>query len=319
MPLDPRAKRFLDMIAAGSGSEPSDVEAERAAFRLLMQNAGTEPAAVGTRDILVPGGAGLLPARLYDPSNQGIRPGLVFFHGGGLVAGDLDTHDGICSQLAAAADCRVVSVGYRLAPEHPFPAAVEDAVTATAALSQMAATMGIDGRRLAVGGDSVGAILAVVACQEATRRRGPGIRAQLLICPILDARRDSESHRLFAEGHFLRGDTFDRQMEAYGGAALDRDDPRISPGRTGDVSGMPPAIIHTAEFDPVRDDGAAYAERLSEAGVPVRYTCHPGMIHLFYGLGRVIPQGRAALQTIGASLAASLAPDPDALEWPGLA
>jgi acetyl esterase/lipase len=309
MPLDPRAKRFLDMIAAaGAKSAPTPVEQRRDAFRMLIRHAGTPSVPVSKRDVVVPGADGILPARIYGPAGREteILPGLVFFHGGGFVVGDLDTHDGICSVLASEAGCRIVSVDYRLAPEYPFPAAVEDAWAAACALAETAATLGIDPRRLAVGGESAGANLAAVTCQKAMFRGGPAFAAQVLICPVLDAAAEGGSREDFAEGYFLDRTTFARDLIAYGPATLDLDDPRVSPLRAPDLSGLPPAIIHTAGHDFVRDDGATYACRLAEAGIPVRYTCHPGMIHFFYGLGAVIPYGQVGLKAIGSELAAAL-------------
>ena len=311
MTLDPRAKRFLDLIAAsGSGGPPVVIQQRRHAFRLLMQHAGTPRIGAPGREITIRGAEETLLARLYSPNDEPIEhllPGLVFFHGGGLVAGDLDTHDGICSVLASSARCRVVSVAYRLAPEHPFPAAVDDALASTEALLQTAVDHGIDPLRVAIGGDSVGANLAAVTCQEAAIRGGLPLVAQLLICPVLDATGQSESQRTFANGYFLDALTIAHDMALYGGSAgLDVHDPRVSPLRAVTVSGLPPAIIHTAEYDPVRDDGTAYARRLSDAGVRVWATCHLGMIHLFYGFGRAIPKGIAALETMGRELRAVL-------------
>ncbi len=292
--------------ASGARSAPVGIADQRQAFAALMRNAGL-PLCGEATDLTLPGPAGPLPTRIYHPADRaGPRPGLVFFHGGGLVAGDLDTHDGICSRLAEAAGCRVVSVAYRLAPEHPFPAAVEDAWASAAAVFDRAAALGLDPERLAVGGDSVGANLAASACQHLVQT-GRQPRAQLLICPVLDGRRTGQSHRLFAEGYFVDAATLDRELAAYRGAAsLDLDDPRVSPLMAPDLSGLPMAVIETAEYDIVRDDGTAYADRLRQAGVPVHATCHPGMIHLFYGFGRVIPYGAEALTAMGRRLAGAL-------------
>ncbi|MER2263708.1 alpha/beta hydrolase [Methylobacterium oxalidis] len=301
MTLDPHACRFLEMIAIGGVSEPT-VAGRRAALRNLARLAarGAEPAE--TRDLILPGPAGPLHARLYGPPGAGSapRPGLLFFHGGGFVAGDLDTHDGICRALAAASLCRIVSVAYRLAPEHPFPAAVEDARASLAWVAAQAPRLGIDAGRLAVGGDSAGAGLAAILGQEA-REGGPPIAAQLLLCPVLDAVGAGASRTDYASGYFLDAATIARDIEALG--VRDPADPRLSPLRAARLAGLPRALIHTAEYDIVRDDGTAYAARLAEAGVPVRHTCHAGMIHFFYGLGPLIPAGRPALAAIGRELA----------------
>ncbi|WP_336488014.1 alpha/beta hydrolase [Methylobacterium nigriterrae] len=302
MPLDPHAKRFLDMIAMGGVAVPSIPE-RREGLRNLARLAaarGTVPAE--TRELILPGPGGPLRARLYAPAgaDSAIRPGLAFFHGGGFVAGDLDTHDGICRTLCAASGCRVVSVAYRLAPEHPFPAAIEDARAAFAWVAARAGDLSIDPARLAIGGDSAGAGLAAVVCQE---MRGARIAAQLLLCPVLDLIGEGESRRDFAQGYFLDAATIARDIEALGLGGHDPADPRLSPLRSPDLAGLPSALIHTAAFDIVRDDGRTYAARLAAAGVPVRHACHAGMIHYFYGLGGLIPAGRAALEGIGRELA----------------
>src|SRR4051812_36527029 len=230
MPLDPHAKRFLVMIAMGGVAAPSIPE-RRAGLRNLARLAaarGTAPAE--TRELMLPGPGGPLPARLYAPPGAGeeIRPGLVFFHGGGFVTGDLDSHDGICRALCAASGCRVVSVAYRLAPEHPFPAGVADARAAFGWVAARAAALSIDPARLAIGGDSAGAGLAAVVCQEV---RGTGIRiaAQLLLCPVLDAVGQGASRRDFAQGYFLDAATIARDVEALGVGGRDPADPRLSP------------------------------------------------------------------------------------------
>lgn len=303
MTLDPHARRFLDMIAMGGVAEP-DVAGRRASLRSLARLAarGAEPAE--TRDLILPGPGGPLHARLYAPAGAeaGLSAGLLFFHGGGFVAGDLDTHDGICRALTAASGCRTVSVAYRLAPEHPFPAAVEDARASLAWVAAHAPALGIDPVRLAVGGDSAGAGLAARLAQEA-REHGPAIAAQVLLCPVLDGVGEGASRADYASGYFLDAATIARDVEALGLAGLDLADPRLSPLRAASLAGLPPAIIHTAEYDIVRDDGTAYAARLAEAGVPVRHTCHRGMIHFFYGLGGLVPAGRPALAAIGRELA----------------
>ena len=300
MPLDPHIRRFLDMMALGGEADPS-LAARREGLRSLARLAACEIGGVGVRDLALPGAAGMLPARLYEPPMGGGGAGLVFFHGGGLVTGDLDTHDGICRTLAEGG-LRIVSVAYRLAPEHLFPAALDDALAATAWVAEHARSLGIDPGRLAIGGDSAGAGLAAAACQE--MRGDLAIAGQLLICPVLDPLGTSPSRRDHARGYFLDAGTIRRDAETCGLGTLAS---RFSPLRAADLRGLPPAHIHTAEFDPVRDDGAAYAARLRRAGVAVRHECHPGMIHFFYGLGRLIPRSRPILRAIAADFAGLLA------------
>ncbi|WP_430912907.1 alpha/beta hydrolase [Methylobacterium sp. sgz302541] len=308
MPLDPHARRFLDIIAMGGVAEPSVAGRRNSLANLARLSKPRVPSPAASRDLVLPGPGGDLPARLYDPpgADDAPRAGLVFFHGGGFVAGDLDTHDAICRALCEAGGVRLLSVAYRLAPEHPFPAAVEDALAAVRWTFAQAPALGIDPNRLAVGGDSAGAGLAALVCQEARGMAGMPVAAQLLLCPVLDAAGEEPSRRDFAEGYFLDAATIARDIEALGLSGHDLADPRLSPLRAADLSGLPPAILHTAEFDIVRDDGTAYAARLAQAGVPVRHTCHAGMIHYFYGLGSLIPASSAALRTMGQELSAAL-------------
>jgi acetyl esterase/lipase len=234
-------------------------------------------------------------------------PAIIYFHGGGLVAGSLDTHDTLCRVLAEGCGATVIAVGYRLAPEHKFPAAIGDAEAATDWVFAHAAALAIAPDRIAVAGDSGGGTLAALVCQAGRGRAAPPVALQLLLCPVLDFGVESPSRREFAERYLLDRATLDRDFAHYAPGNLDRMDPRVSPLRATRLAGLPPALIHTAEFDPLRDEGAAYAERLREAGVPVRYTCHPGMIHHFYGLTSVIPAARKAVEAICREMRSALA------------
>jgi acetyl esterase/lipase len=303
MPLDPAAKRFLDMIAAAAsdGRSPSTLDERRAAFAKLMRFTRADVAGATRTDGTMPGPAGNLPYRLYVPADgaTGYLPGFVYFHGGGMVGGSIETHDPVAAALAQTTGCRLVSVDYRLAPEHPFPAAIEDAIAATRWVSEQAAALGIDAARLVVGGDSAGATLAAVVCQESLRNAGPAISVQCLICPVLDFEDTSPSREEFAENHLLDIATLEADLALYLPAGAERGDPRISPLRAAKFAGLPAAIIHTAEFDPMRDEGNAYAGKLVAAGVEVEHVCHDGMIHNFHAMGAVLPQGRMVLQQIG--------------------
>jgi acetyl esterase/lipase len=216
-----------------------------------------------------------------------------------MVAGSIETHDPIAAALAQTTGCRVISVGYRLAPEHKYPAAIEDAIAATRWVSEQAVSLGIDAARLVVGGDSAGATLAAVVCQESLRNAGPVMAAQILICPVLDFEDTSPSREAFAEDHLLDRLTLEADLADYLREDSDVADPRISPLRATKFAGLPPAIIHTAEFDPMRDEGNAYAGKLIAAGVSVDHVCHEGMIHNFHALGAILPQGRLVLHQIG--------------------
>jgi acetyl esterase len=311
VPLDPSAKRLLDMLAAAGGM--ADIAAMtpqqmREGFRRLAQSVDIKGVPIGkieNGDLPGPGGA--LPYRIYTPQRPAARPlpALVFFHGGGGVFGDIDTHDGLCRMLCTESGCAVISVGYRQAPEHRFPAAVEDSYAATQWVVDHAAALGLDAHRIAVGGDSAGGGLAAVVCQMAAMN-GPRLALQVLFCPVLDMRAETPSRRALAEGYFLNQATIDWMLRHYCGADADLDDPRLSPLRATRFSGLPPAHIHTAEFDPLRDEGEAYANLLRHAGIAAHYTCHAGMIHYFYAMAGAIPAARTALKGAAAAMREAL-------------
>lgn len=299
------------MLAAAGSTDASTlgVAARREAFRKLMGFSQGNLATGGIADGQVPGPGGPIPVRTYTPAGAGNEPmpGLLFLHGGGFVAGDLDTHDSLCRALANETGCRVVAVGYRLAPEHKFPAATMDACAAARWVVRNALELGIRPDRIAVGGDSAGGTLAAVVCQWAAAEPGTPFAAQLLLCPILDFAGRTGSRVALADDPLVGKAMMERDLAHYLPEGVEAADPRVSPLRAADLARMPPAVIHTAEYDPLRDEGSDYAERLSQAGVPVRYTCHAGMSHLFYAMTGVIPYARAAMKAIGAELRAALA------------
>ncbi len=303
MPLDPLAQRFLAMMTAGSRRDqsPASLEGRRQSLAKIMKLARGDGAEIARVDGVLPGPAGDIPYRMYIPGHDRDRslPGFLFFHGGGMVAGSIDTHDTLCANLASATGCRLISVGYRLAPEHKFPAAVEDAIAAARWVSGHAVALGIDAGKLVVGGDSAGATLAATVCQDAARNGGPAILLQCLICPVLDFGGTSPSRHAFAENHLLDRTLLEADLADYLPDGTDPADPRVSPLRAADLSGLPAAVIHTAEFDPMRDEGNAYAERLAAAGVAVEHHCHDGMIHNFHAMAAVLPQARHVLARIG--------------------
>jgi acetyl esterase/lipase len=310
MPLDPLAKRLLAMMGAASPADrlrPTASE-RRQSLAKLMQFAQAGATDVTASDGTLLGPAGDIAYRLYIPAGAAAEPGpgFVFFHGGGMVAGSVETHDRVAAALSQATGCRLVSVDYRLAPEHKFPAAIEDAIAATEFVSRHAASFGIDAARLVVGGDSAGATLAAVVCHHAQRGAGPAISVQCLICPVLDFEDISPSREAFAEGHLLDQATLEADLADYLPEGADPADPRISPLRALSLAGLPTAIIHTAEFDPMRDEGNAYARKLMAAGVAVEHVCHDGMIHNFHALGAVLPQGRQVLSQIGEQIRRAL-------------
>jgi acetyl esterase/lipase len=311
MPLDARAKRFLDKLAAVNppGALSLSAEERRTALKHLLSFSGRCVEVAEVQERTLPGPAGPLGLRLYTPAGAmpgQALPGLIYFHGGGLVAGSLDTHDPICRALANASACRVLSVDYRLGPEHPFPAAVEDGYAAVCWIAAQAPALGVDASRLGICGDSAGATLAAVVCQMASRPPRVRLALQFLLCPIMDFAAESDSRRSFAQGYLVDRETLQHDLKHYLRPGCDPADPRISPLRAADVADLPPTIIHTAEFDPLRDEGQAYAQRLEAAGVPTRYRCHPGMIHLFYGMGGLIPYAGNAFTQMGADIRSML-------------
>lgn len=311
MPLDPRAQRLLTMLNAASPAKrqrPTPAE-RRQSLAKLMQLARADMSAVVTSDGTFRGPAGELRYRHYAPRDQAqdILPGFVFFHGGGMVAGSIETHDRVAAALAMATGCRLFSIDYRLAPEHKFPAAIEDSVAAVNFVAHRAAALGIDASPLVVGGDSAGATLATSVCLHARQNDGPAIALQCLICPVLDCAEGSPSREAFADNPLIDRRTLDADLSDYLPEGADLSDPRISPLRAPELAGMPPAIIHTAEFDPVRDEGNAYAKRLAAAGVVVEHTCHDGMVHNFHAMGAVLPQAALVVARIGEQVRQMLA------------
>jgi acetyl esterase len=307
MPLDARAKRFLETLAALNppGALSLSAAERREALKHLLSFSGHSEAVAAVEDCSLPGPAGPLALRIYTPGNRHgseTLPGMIYFHGGGLVAGSLDTHDGICRALANASTCRVLSVDYRLGPESRFPAAIEDGCAATAWIGSHARELRLDPARLGICGDSAGATLAAVVCQLQAGSSGPSLAFQFLLCPIMDFVTESASRRELAQGYLVDRETLEHDLRHYLGPDADVADPRVSPLRAPDLGRLPPTIVHTAEFDPLRDEGRAYAERLEAAGVRTLYRCHPGMIHLFYGMRGLIPYAGAAYAQMGADI-----------------
>jgi acetyl esterase len=311
MPLDPRARRFLDTLAAMNPPSAFSltVAERRTALAHLLSFSGQAETVGAIENLVLPGPAGPLGVRACTPAGVAARevlPGLVYFHGGGLVAGSLDTHDPICRSLSNASGCRVLSIDYRLAPEHPFPAAVADGCASTAWIAAHAAELAIDPKRLGVCGDSAGATLAAVVCQLSSPQ--VPLACQFLLCPIMDFAAESESRRTLAHGYLVDRDTLEHDLKHYLAPGADRADPRVSPLRAAELRRLPPTVLHTAEFDPLRDEGLAYAERLQNAGVRTIYRCHPGMIHLFYGMRGLIAYAGAAFALMGDDIRSLLTP-----------
>jgi acetyl esterase len=311
VPLDPNVAGLLTMMA-NSGLPPlsqGTAESARAGLRKLMVDfrdpATLAPVASVTESTV----AGSVPVRIYRPEAHGPVPTIVYFHGGGFVIGDLDTHEGVCRLLSKDVGAVVVSVDYRLAPEHRFPAAVEDAYAALIDVAGHIDEYGGDRDRLVVGGDSAGGNLAAV-CTQLARADGVRLAAQLLVYPGVDMLEDDYPSRTEnAEGYFLTLDDMNWFAEQYTGlthtdprARAVTADPRLSPLHAASLEGLPPAVVVTAEFDPLRDEGDAYAAALEKAGVRVEHKQLPGLIHGFYGLELLSPAVAEATRWINGRL-----------------
>jgi acetyl esterase len=258
--------------------------------------------------LAIPSPAGPIPARLYTPikprTAEGLAPCLVFFHGGGWVIGDLDSHDVVCRKLADQGELMVISVDYRLAPEHKFPAAVDDAINATKWIADNAKALGIDAGRLIVGGDSAGGNLAAVVAMSARDGNGPAIAGQLLIYPATDFAMTHASHGEPETSILLTHSVIRWFRDHYLNGATDVSDWRASPARAKTLAGLPPAYVLTAGADPLRDEGDEYARRLKEAGVAVTYRHFPGQFHGFFTMGKLLQQANVAAGEIGVWLKA---------------
>jgi acetyl esterase len=307
MPLDPQAKAVIDQFtAAGKPDFATMTPPQARQVMSEMFKSPVPPLEVGkVVNRTVQGPAGEIPVRVYTPKGNGPFPVLAFYHGGGWVIGDLESHDPVCRALTNAANVVTVSIDYRLAPEHKFPAAPEDCYAATKWIADNAAALGADGKRLAVGGDSAGGNLAAVVSLMARDRGTPKIDFQLLVYPATD-RAETKSHVSFAEGYFLTRASMHWFWNHYLKDERDKTNPYASPLRARDLGGLPPALVITAEFDPLRDEGQAYAAKLKEAGVPVTYTQYDGMIHGFFSMGDVLDKGKKALAQAAEALKTAL-------------
>ncbi|QGW84492.1 alpha/beta hydrolase [Variovorax paradoxus] len=311
--LHPQARALLDFIEA-RGIPPTHTlsPAEARAF-YRDRRAATQPEApqvAQVRDLKAEGPHGAIAVRLYRPlgaAADAALPVLVYFHGGGWVIGDLDTHDVLCRSLANGAGCAVASIDYRMGPEHRFPAAVDDVLAATRWVQREAASLSLDAGRLAVGGDSAGGNLAAVAAIAARDAGDLPIAFQLLIYPATDMRRGHPSHQANGQGYLLTSDTMTYFHDHYIDDARHDLDWRASPLLHADLSGLPPALVLTAGYDPLRDEGMAYAEALTAAGNRAAYVCFERQIHGFITMGKVLDEAGTAIALCTAELRRALA------------
>ena len=308
MTLHPQAKALLDVLNLAPEVPTEDLVHHdlRAQYAALSMPATVE--GVITEDRVIPGPHGDIPIRIYRPEGAGVTPVVLYFHGGGWVIGDIDTHDGGCASITAASKCTLVSVDYRLAPESPFPAAIEDAYAATVWVQENAEELRVDGSRLAVSGDSAGGNIATVVTHIARDVGGLEIAFQLLVYPTTDYEFTSVSMIDNSEGYLLTTE----MMRWFYGHYLNGDvdavsDPRVSPLRADDLSDLPPAYIITAGYDPLRDQGNAYAEAMAAAGVEVELVHYEGMFHGFFGLESILDTAAEAIAHASAALRVALA------------
>ena len=307
MSLDPVLKNFLAQLYAQPGPkmwEFTPVEA-RQAFAVLMQFAAPKNIVVGkVDDLSAPGPNGAIPLRSYTPPGGGNAPlpVLLFFHGGGFVIGNLDTHDGLCRVLCRESGARVIAVDYPLAPEHKFPEAVDGAYAALTWVVANAEHLGVDPRRVAVGGDSAGAALATVTAWTAKEKSGPKLALQLLMFPPTNLEADTASRRNWTDGYFLDRLTIQWFFDNYLPRGADLRDPRLSPLHAPDLHGVAPAYLLTAEYDPLHDEGLEYAAKLRDSGVAVTVMDYPNLVHDFIYLDAVLPQAREALRAAAAAV-----------------
>jgi acetyl esterase len=303
MTLDPQTKFVLDQLAAAGAPPMETLTPEQARAAFVMPRGAVEP--VGkVEDRTVPGPESDIPVRIYYPKEtQETYPALVFYHGGGWVIGNIDSHDDVCRALTNHANCVTISVDYRLAPEHKFPAAVIDSYAAVQYVYDHAEEFQVDRNRIAVGGDSAGGNLAAVVTNLSKDRKAPEICFQLLLYPSTQVGgKATVSMKENAEGYFLTKGTMEWFRDCYLNGDEDKQNPLVSPYLYEDVTGLPPALVITAEYDPLRDEGEAYAKKLADGGVEVEAVRYDGTIHGFISMSAVINQGKDALEKAGTAL-----------------
>ncbi|UVO34006.1 alpha/beta hydrolase [Bradyrhizobium arachidis] len=309
--LDPDAAAVYKAFQeAGRPAYETLTAAEARAYYLQARFATNPepPELARVASLSIPAPHGAIPARIYVPKQprreDGLAPALVFFHGGGWVIGDLDSHDVVCRQLAIEGALIVIAIDYRLAPEHKFPAATDDAIAATKWIAAHARELGVDAARLSVGGDSAGGNLAAVVALAARDGDGPEIAGQVLIYPAVDFAMTHGSHSEPETSVLLTHSVIRWFRDHYLNGAADTHDWRASPARAENLAGLPPAYVLTAGADPLRDEGSEYAARLKQAGVPVTYKHFPGQFHGFFTMGKLLQQANVAVSEIGAWLKA---------------
>ena len=307
MPLDPQVVQVMDAAAALGLPAPHTVSPEEARANARKRPRAPGPEVAKVEDRTIPGPDSEVPVRIYTPEGSAPFPILAWYHGGGMVVGDLDSADGTARNLCVGGNCVVVSVDYRLAPETKFPGPAEDCMAATNWAVNNAASIAGDPSRLAVGGDSAGGNLAASVALMAADRGGPDIAIQLLIYPMTDARSDTESYRANAEGYSLTKTTMEWYWDQYLSSKEDAANPYAAPLQAKNLAGQPRALVITAEFDPLRDEGEAYGKLLKDAGVETTVNRYDGMIHGFFGMSAAVDKGRQAVDEATAAMRSAFA------------
>lgn len=304
MPLDPQVRTLLDSLARQGLPAPGSVPVNVLRISRATRRATLPPGPdARVKKVEIPAAHGPIHARIYWPDVTGPLAALVWFHGGGFTIGSVEESEAECRHLAVLSSSAIVSVEYRLAPEHPFPAGLEDCLAAVSWVHAHARELGIDAHRIGVGGDSAGGNLAAVVARLARDAGGPPLGLQVLVYPITDlSTLDTPSYREFADGPYLTRDSMAWYRDQYLPNETDRPNPSVSPLLLDDPAGLPPAFIVTAEIDPLRDEGEAYAKRLQDAGVRVRLRRYDGMIHGFFSLHYALDGGKQVLRDVAAAV-----------------
>ncbi|MEI7872003.1 MAG: alpha/beta hydrolase [Alphaproteobacteria bacterium] len=300
--LDAEARFLLELMDAATKNGRPKLETlphavgRKAVDKMSEEGEADPPEVAEVADGGFAGPASELRFRRYRPlgAKPGLLPTLIYYHGGGFVIGNIETHDSTCRRVANKSGCQVISIDYRLSPEHPFPAPIDDGVASFRHIRDNAELFGADVERIAVGGDSAGGAIAAVVCQLCRDSGETGPAFQMLIYPATDSSKESASRQAFAEGYFLSKPLMEWFWEAYVPEDMDLADLRLSPLLAKDFSGLPPAFVLTAGYDPLRDEGRAYADKLIDAGVKTTYVNYPGTIHGFFSMTRFLKQGLKA-------------------------